>query len=141
MDGGRGHLARFVDALNAAGIRTSLFIEPDARQIAAAAALGAPVVELHTGAFCEADADAAPAQLARIEHAAAAAAELGLECHAGHGITFDSVGPIARIPTLAELNIGHFLVGEAIFGGFRAAIERMRALMDAARRPGHAEDA
>ena len=141
VDGGRRHLARFVDALNAAGIRTSLFIEPDARQIEAAAALGAPVVELHTGAFCEAEADAARVQIARIEDAAAAAADLGLECHAGHGITFDTVGPIARILTLAELNIGHFLVGEAIFGGFRAAIERMRALMDAARRPGDAEDA
>ena len=141
VDGGRGHLARFVDALNAAGIRTSLFIEPDARQIEAAEALGAPVVELHTGAFCEADADAAPVQLARLEEAAAAAAGLGLECHAGHGITFDTVGPIARIATLAELNIGHFLVGEAIFGGFRGAIERMRSLMDAARQPGNAENA
>ena len=140
-DGGRRNLACFVDSLNAAGIRTSLFIEPDARQIEAAAALGAPVIELHTGAFCEAEADAARVQIARIEAAAAAAADLGLECHAGHGITFDTVGPIARIPTLAELNIGHFLVGEAIFGGFRAAIERMRALMDAARRPGDAEDA
>ena len=135
-DGGRGHLARFVDALNAAGIRTSLFIEPDARQIEAAAALGAPVVELHTGAYCEAGADAAPAQLARLQEAAAAADALGLECHAGHGISFDTVGPIARIATLAELNIGHFLIGEAIFGGLDEAIGRMRDLMDAARRPG-----
>ena len=138
-DGGRGHLARFVDALNAAGIRTSLFIEPDPRQIEAAAALGAPVVELHTGAFCAAGAAAAPAQLARIEAAAAAADALGLECHAGHGIAFDTVGPIARIPTLAELNIGHFLIGEAIFGGLDKAIARMRTLMDAARRPGDAD--
>ena len=138
-DGGRDHLARFVDALNAAGIRTSLFIEPDPRQIEAAAALGAPVVELHTGAYCEAGADAAPAQLARIETAAAAADALGLECHAGHGIAFDTVGPIARIPTLAELNIGHFLIGEAIFGGLDKAIARMRILMDAARRPGDAD--
>ena len=141
VDGGRGHLARFVDALNAAGIRTSLFIEPDSRQIEAAAALGAPVVELHTGAFCEAAADAAPGQLARIEEAAAAAASLGLECHAGHGITFDTVGPIARIATLAELNIGHFLVGEAIFDGLDRAIERMRSLMDAARQPRDAANA
>ena len=138
-DGGRGHLARFVDALNAAGIRTSLFIEPDARQIEAAAALGAPVVELHTGAYCEAGADAAPAQLTRIEEAAAAADALGLECHAGHGIAFDTVGPIARIPTLVELNIGHFLIGEAIFGGLDKAIGRMRTLMDAARRPDDAD--
>ena len=135
-DGGRGHLARFVDALNAAGIRTSLFIEPDARQIEAAAALGAPVVELHTGAYCEAGADAAPAQLARLQKAAAAADALGLECHAGHGISFDTVAPIARISTVAELNIGHFLIGEAIFGGLDEAIGRMRDLMDAARRPG-----
>ena len=131
--GGRDRLARFVDALNERGIRTSLFIEPEPRQIEAAAALGAPVVELHTGAFCEAGADAAPAQLARLERAAAAAQALGIECHAGHGITFDSVGPIARIATLAELNIGHFLIGEAIFGGLDGAIRRMRALMDAAR--------
>lgn len=136
-DGGRGHLARFVDALNAAGIRTSLFIEPDARQIEAAAALGAPVVELHTGAYCEAGADAAPAQLARLQKAAAAADALGLECHAGHGISFDTVAPIARISTVAELNIGHFLIGEAIFGGLDEAIGRMRDLMDAARRPGY----
>ncbi len=134
-DGGRGHLARFVDALNAAGIRTSLFIEPDARQIEAAAALGAPVVELHTGAYCEAGADAAPAQLARLQKAAATADALGLECHAGHGISFDTVAPIARISTVAELNIGHFLIGEAIFGGLDEAIGRMRDLMDAARRP------
>ena len=136
VDGARGHLPRFVDALNEKGIRTSLFIEPDPRQIEAAAALGAPVVELHTGAFCEADANAAPAQLARIEAAAGLAAALGLECHAGHGIAFDTVGPIARIPALAELNIGHFLIGEAIFDGLDKAIARMRSLMDAARRPG-----
>ena len=132
--GGRDRLARFVGALNAKGIRASLFIEPEARQIEAAAAIGAPVVELHTGAFCEAGADGAPAQLARLERAAEAAEALGLECHAGHGITFDTVAPIARIPTLAELNIGHFLVGEAIFGGLDKAIRRMRELMDAARR-------
>ena len=94
------------------------------------------MVELHTGAYCEAGADAAPAQLARLEEAAAAADALGLECHAGHGISFDTVAPIARISTLAELNIGHFLIGEAIFGGLDEAIGRMRDLMDAARRPG-----
>ena len=136
--GGRDRLAGFVDALNAKGIRTSLFIEPETRQIEAAAAIGAPVVELHTGAFCEAGGEAAPAQLARLEAAARAAEAAGLECHAGHGIAFDSVGPIARIPTLAELNIGHFLVGEAIFGGLDRAIRRMRELMDEARRDGRA---
>ena len=137
---GRDGLAGFVDALNAKGIRTSLFIEPEARQIEAAAAIGASVVELHTGAFCEAGAEAAPARLARLEAAAGAAEALGLDCHAGHGITFDTVGPIARIPTLAELNIGHFLVGEAIFDGFDRAIRRMRELMDAARRMPRQDD-
>ncbi len=136
--GGRDRLVRFVDSLTARGIRVSLFIEPEARQIEAAAAIGAPVVELHTGAYCEAGAGDAPAQLARLEAAAEAAAALGLECHAGHGIAFDSVGPIARIPTLAELNIGHFLIGEAIFDGIDRAIRRMRELMDAARRGGRA---
>ena len=131
--GGRDRLVRFVDALSAEGIRVSLFIEPEARQIEAAAAIGAPVVELHTGAYCEAGAGDAPGQLARLEAAAAGAAALELECHAGHGITFDSVGPIARIATLAELNIGHFLIGEAIFDGLDRAIRRMRELMDAAR--------
>ena len=131
--GGRDRLVRFVDALSAEGIRVSLFIEPEARQIEAAAAIGAPVVELHTGAYCEAGAGDAPGQLQRLEAAAAAAAALGLECHAGHGIAFDSVGPIARVPTLAELNIGHFLIGEAIFDGLDRAIRRMRELMDAAR--------
>ena len=138
--GGRDSLAGFVDALNAKGIRTSLFIEPDTRQIEAAAAIGAPVVELHTGAFCDSGAETAPAQLARLEAAAEAAEALGLECHAGHGITFGTVGPIARIPTLVELNIGHFLVGEAIFGGLDRAIRRMRELMDAARRMPRRDD-
>ncbi len=131
--GGRDRLAGFVDALAARGIRVSLFIEPEARQIEAAAAIGAPVVELHTGAYCGSGAADAPAQLARLEAAAADAAALGLECHAGHGIAFDTVGPIARIATLAELNIGHFLIGEAIFDGLDRAIRRMRELMDAAR--------
>ena len=137
--GGRDRLAGFVAALDGKGIRASLFIEPEPRQIEAAAAIGAPVIELHTGAFCDAGPDAAPAQLARLERAAAAAETLGLECHAGHGITFDSVGPIARIATLAELNIGHFLIGEAIFGGLDGAIRRMRALMDAARQGARAD--
>ncbi len=139
--GGRDRLAGFVDALNGAGIRTSLFIEPDARQLEAAVEIAAPVVELHTGAYCEAGADTAPAELARIEEAAAAAEAFGLEGHAGHGIAFDTVGSIARIPTLVELNIGHFLIGEAIFGGLEDAIRHMRTLMDAARRPPAGEGA
>ncbi|MFN4282626.1 MAG: pyridoxine 5'-phosphate synthase [Alphaproteobacteria bacterium] len=143
LDVRQERLARYVSALSAAGIRVSLFIEPDPFALDAAKALGAPVVELHTGAYCEAfDEDPAGEgmrrQLARIHTAAAHAAKIGLECHAGHGLSFDSVGPVAAIPTIAELNIGHFLVGEAIFIGFEAAIAKMRGLMDAARAGGEA---
>jgi pyridoxine 5-phosphate synthase len=129
----RDHLAPYVRRLGEAGIRVSLFIEPDRSQLDAAVALGAPVVELHTGAYCEAEGAAQTRHLNRIVEAAAHASATGLECHAGHGLTFDSVAPVAAIPTLAELNIGHFLVGEAIFGGLESAIRRMRALMDKAR--------
>jgi pyridoxine 5-phosphate synthase len=91
------------------------------------------VVELHTGRYCEVEGAERRAELARIEKAAAHAAKVGLECHAGHGLSYDTVGPIAAIPTIVELNIGHFLVGEAIFVGLAEAIRRMRALMDEAR--------
>ena len=128
---GRRHLASYVDALGGAGIRASLFVEPDAAQLDAALDLGAPVVELHTGAYCESAGDAR--QFERIVAAAAHAENIGLECHAGHGLTFDTVGPVAAIPTIVELNIGHFLIGEAIFGGLESSIRRMRALMDKAR--------
>jgi len=136
--GGLELLRPVVARLGEAGIRVSLFVEPDRRQLEAAVALGAPVVELHTGAWCEAMLEdpagpAAARHLRRLREGAAAAEALGLECHAGHGLTFDTVGTIAAIPTLAELNIGHFLVGEAIFGGLDSAIRRMRALMDRAR--------
>ena len=132
--GGFTHLRRYVETLSRDGIRVSLFIEPDPKQLDAARALGAPVVELHTGAYCEAPEGAErDRHLARIVDAAAYAEALGLECHAGHGLSFDTVGPVAQISTLAELNIGHFLVGEAIFGGLDSAIKRMRALMDKAR--------
>jgi len=136
--GGKAQLARFVAALAEAGIRVSLFIDPDPRQLDAAVALGAPVVELHTGAYCEAHhtepgGASQAAELARIVDAAAYAETLGLECHAGHGLDFDTVGPVAAIATVVELNIGHFLVGEAIFGGLESSIKRMRALMDKAR--------
>ena len=126
-------LRPFVQALGDAGIRVSLFIEADTRQLEAATELGAPVVELHTGAYCDAEGARRPALLDRIEAAAAETAILGLECHAGHGLTFDTVAPIAALPEVMELNIGHFLVGEAIFGGFDSSIKRMRALMDKAR--------
>lgn len=131
--GGHNHLARFVRELSTAGIRVSLFIEPEARQLEAARAIGAPVVELHTGAYCEATGAERDRQLARLQHAAADAERLGLECHAGHGLSFDTVAAIAAIPTIVELNIGHFLVGEAIFGGLDSAVRRMRSLMHQAR--------
>lgn len=131
--GGSRHLAPYVTALGEAGIRVSLFIEPEREQLEAAVALGAPVVELHTGAYCEAEGRKRDQQLERILEAARWTEELGLECHAGHGLTFDTVAPIASIAAIQELNIGHFLVGEAIFGGFDSAIKRMRALMGKAR--------
>ena len=131
--GGGERLARIVKALDGAGIRVSLFVEPDRAQLEAARAVGAPVVELHTGAYCEAEGARRAQELARIVEAARIAEAIGLECHAGHGLSFDTVGPVAQIPTIAELNIGHFLIGEAIFGGLDSAIRRMRALMDKAR--------
>jgi pyridoxine 5-phosphate synthase len=136
--GGQEQLEPFVAALGEAGIRVSLFVDPEALQLEAAARLGAPVVELHTGAFCEAwleqpAGSAVEMALRRLQAAAARAEELGLECHAGHGLTFETVPPVAAIATLVELNIGHFLIGEAIFGGLEATLRRMRAVMDAAR--------
>ncbi len=110
-----------------------MFIDPKPGQLAAAADLGAPVVELHAGAYCGAEGAARAEQLQRLVDAAAAAERLGLECHAGHGLTFDTVAAGAAIPTVVELIIGHLLVGEAIFGGLDSAIRRMRALMDKAR--------
>ncbi len=130
---GHNHLLPFVRRLADAGIRVSLFIEADPRQLDGAVALGAPVVELHTGAYCDAEGAAQARHLDRLIAAAAYGDSLGLECHAGHGLTFDTVGPVAAISTLAELNIGHFLIGEAIFGGLESSIKRMRALMDKAR--------
>jgi len=131
--GTQAYLAPYVSALVEKGIRVSLFIEADPRQLDAANALGAPVVELHTGAYCELTGAARETELNRIRQAAAYAQALGLECHAGHGLGFETVGPIAEIPELVELNIGHFLIGEAIFGGLDSTIKRMRALMDNAR--------
>ncbi len=131
--GGHNQLAPVIKALGEAGIRVSLFVEPEAAQLDAARKLGAPVVELHAGAYCEARGEARAGQLERIETAAAHAEKIGLECHAGHGLGFDTVGPIARIPQIAELNIGHFLIGEAVFIGLETAIRRMRALIEDAR--------
>ncbi|AXS40244.1 pyridoxine 5'-phosphate synthase [Breoghania sp. L-A4] len=135
--GGHNALRPLVGALEDAGIRVSLFIEPDKRQLDAALALGAPVVELHTGAYCDAamafDETARRAHLARIEEAASHGAAIGLEVHAGHGLSFDTVADIARLPQIMELNIGHFLIGEAVFTGLGAAIAEMRRRMVAAR--------
>ena len=131
--GQRGHLAPFVRALTKAGIRVSLFIEPESRQLDAAKAVGAPVVELHTGAYCEAKGRARARALNRLVRAARYAEKIGLECHAGHGLDFANVGAVAAIPAIVELNIGHFLVGEAVFTGIESSIRRMRALMDEAR--------
>jgi len=127
------HLAPVVARLGEAGIRVSLFIEPDPRQIEAAIRLKAPVVEFHTGAYAHLDGAARAAELRRIADGAALAAKNGIEPHAGHGLTYDNVGPIAAIPQLAELNIGHFLIGEAIFTGLDTSVRRMREAMDAAR--------
>jgi pyridoxine 5-phosphate synthase len=131
--GQHNHLAYFVGAMGAANIRVSLFIEPDPAQIEAAIRLKAPVVELHTGRYAELEGEARAAELRRIADAAALAAKNGIEPHAGHGLTFANVQPIAAIPQLKELNIGHFLVGEAIFCGFEESVREMRRLMDEAR--------
>jgi pyridoxine 5-phosphate synthase len=131
--GGRDHLAPYVASLASAGIRVSLFLDPEPAQLDAAKALGAPVVELHTGAYCEAAGAKRGAELARLVAAAAHAEAIGLECHAGHGLSYETVAPVAAIPTIVELNIGHFLVGEAIFVGLERSIRRMRQAMDEAR--------
>lgn len=132
-----GQIAPVVRALAESGARVSLFIEPDPVQIAVAEVLGAPVVELHTGRYAElwleGGEEAARDELQRIAEAAREARRRGVEPHAGHGLTFDNVKPIAAIPEIAELNIGHFLIGEAIFTGLPDAVKRMRALMDEAR--------
>jgi len=126
-------LAPMVAKLRDNGSRVSLFVEPEARQIDAAIRLGAPVVELHTGRYAELSGEDLAAELKRLSDAAALAARNGIEPHAGHGLTFDNVVPIAAIPQVMELNIGHFLIGEAIFDGLAPVIRRMRELMDSAR--------
>ena len=131
--GQHNHLAYYVDRLRGANIRVSLFIEPDPAQIEAALRLGAPVVEFHTGRYAHVEGEARAAELRRIADAAALAAKNGIEPHAGHGLTFDNVAAVAAIPQLAELNIGHFLVGEAIFTGLEASVRQMRQMIDEAR--------
>ena len=134
--GQQARLRPIVRALGDAGIRVSLFIEADRRQIDAAVSLGAPVVELHTGTYCESfqsGADAFERERRRIAEAAAYGKAQGLEIHAGHGLAYDTVKPIARMPEISELNIGHFLIGEAILVGLGESVRTMRRLMDEAR--------
>jgi pyridoxine 5-phosphate synthase len=136
-------LAHFIAPLAEAGCRVSIFIAAERAQIEAAHRIGAPVIELHTGAYCdhhnEGRIDERDAELERLRRCAAFAHGLGLEVHAGHGLAYDTVGPVARFPEVMELNIGHFIVGEAIFCGLDTAIRRMRELMDRARRDAFGE--
>ncbi|MGN6356901.1 MAG: pyridoxine 5'-phosphate synthase [Novosphingobium sp.] len=131
--GQHNRLAPIVGRLTDAGIRVSLFIAPEIRQLDAALRLGAPVVEFHTGEYAHAEGEQQAIELRRIADMAALAAKNGIEPHAGHGLTYENVTPIAAIPHLAELNIGHYLIGEAIFVGLEASVKRMRDLMDSAR--------
>ena len=135
--GQRAQLAPAIATLRAAGIRVSLFIAPKKVQIEAAVALGAPVIEIHTGAWCDALADGRNAAVAaewnRIRDGAALARQLGLEVHAGHGLNYETAEAIAALPEIVELNIGHFLVGDAVFGGLGEAVRTMRAAMDRGR--------
>lgn len=135
--GNAAHLADFIAPLREAGCRVSLFIGHEAAQIKAAARIGAAVIELHTGAYCDLDTEhrhaERDAELAALRQGATLADSLGLEVHAGHGLTFDNVSAIAAIPQIRELNIGHFLIGESIFLGLDGAIRAMRRRMDAAR--------
>jgi pyridoxine 5-phosphate synthase len=131
--GQHNRLAPFVHALVDADIRVSLFIEADRRQLDAAKSLGAPVVEIHTGAYCDSSGAEHKRHLSILRDTAAYGTSIGLEIHAGHGLTYENVSPIAAVPEIVELNIGHFLVGEAIFVGLEASIRHMRTLMDEAR--------
>lgn len=131
--GALDHLEDYVHALKEQDILVTLFVDPDIAQIQAAKALVADHVEFHTGSYCEAQGERRQIELERLIAAAGEAAALGLEVHAGHGLSFDNVVGVARIPQVVELNIGHFLIGEAIFDGLEGAIRRMRALMDEGR--------
>jgi pyridoxine 5-phosphate synthase len=135
--GGHAHLRPIIQELKGEGIRVSLFVEPEIAVMDAACELGAPVVELHTGTYCEAvvegDATRIAHELERLRRAAEHGARIGLEIHAGHGLALDSVRPVAAIPQIVELNIGHSLIGEAIFLGLDEAVRAMRAAMDEGR--------
>jgi pyridoxine 5-phosphate synthase len=130
--GHEGRIAPVVRALADAGVRVSLFIEPALEQVEAAHAVGAQVVEFHTGRYCHLSGDSRTVEFARLQTAAARAADLGLEVHAGHGLDYETAADMLAIPEIRELNIGHFLIGEAVFVGLTQAVHRMRAAMDAA---------
>lgn len=132
--GAKDHLAGFVKKLKSKGIKVSLFIDADEAQIKASADIGADIVELHTGSYCDMVGDDRKAELLRLINGAKLADKLGLEVHAGHGLNYETVGDVAKIPQIKELNIGHFLVGEAIFVGFENSIKTMRKYMDDARK-------
>lgn len=131
--GQAGALRALVRALSGAGIRVAMFIDPDPAQVAASAAIGAQAVELHTGRYCDTQGAARAAELGRLRAAAKLVAATGMECHAGHGLSYDTVGPVAAIGEIVELNIGHFLIGAALFDGLAPVVARMKALMAAAR--------
>ncbi|HVY57170.1 MAG TPA: pyridoxine 5'-phosphate synthase [Xanthobacteraceae bacterium] len=138
VGGNRTQIESVVARLDGGGIRVSLFIAPERAQVEAAAAVKAPVIEIHTGSWCEAigDRQAAAAEFARIVAAAKLARELGLEVHAGHGLDYATAEAIATLPEIVELNIGHFLIGEAVFDGLANAVRTMRAAMDRGRAHG-----
>lgn len=126
-------LQPFCAKLKEAGIRVSLFIDADERQVRAAKTVGADIVELHTGRYCDHGGAVREKELQRIQAAAAVVHEIGIECHAGHGLNYENVSPIAAIPTMVELNIGHFLMGQAMFVGMEESIRMMKQVMDSAR--------
>ena len=132
--GAEARLSPLIDRLKQADIRVSLFVDADEAELQASAAIGADIVELHTGSYCDAaTTEQREHELSRIVTGASIASHLGLEVHAGHGLSFDNVGNIAEIPEIVELNIGHFLMGVAIFTGLDEAIISMRSLMEKAR--------
>jgi len=131
--GHEAYLREYLKPLLDAGIRVSLFVDPEPAQLEAARRVGAPCVELHTGTYCHAVGDARERELQRLAEGARLCAELGLECHAGHGLDYGNVRPVAALPQVVELNIGHFLIGEAVFVGFVPAVRRMREILDEVR--------
>ena len=132
--GQHNHLASYIQQLQDHGIRVSLFVDPVAKEIEAARELGADIIELHAGPYTEASGTTRKFELKRLQEGAALAHQLGLECHAGHGLSYETVGKVAAIPTIVELNIGHFIVGQSILDGLEDVVRQMKTLMRIARR-------